>query len=531
MNAATRQDPAVRLSDETIQSLARFPQENPNPVLRVAATGQVLYANRAAVDLLEACSDGRTIPSAWEPVIAQVLQEGTSTVFDYPHGGRAYACSFIPITAGAYVNVYVTDVTEQRQAVVALRESEARYRAIFGGAPIGIVRGNLAGEMLEYNSTIQTLLGYSEQELCDRGFLAVIHPDDVPEAAECLRKVVSEQDASKQLEVRFVRQDGQSVWTNLILALVRNAAGGPQFILGMVEDISDRRTAERLQRERAVQARELARAREIQERLLPATLPSWPGQLEVAVRFRSALDTSGDLYDVIPLAGARNSALAPLQIAVGDVAGKGLPAALVMAEALSALRTLALQPRQSLLREDASPATTMRLRSQLLHRYSGPSTFVACALAVVEPPGHHGPAQSSPRLRLANAAQVPPLLYRGGEVTELEPPGVRLPLGIMPEPQYEELVVDLQPGDVVVFTTDGLAEAPAQEQAAAAAGTAPGELFGFERLTAAVARAAAGGHDAEAVASALWAEVLAWSGEAPQHDDMTLLVVRVPSAA
>ena len=471
--------------DETILALARFPEENPNPVLRVADDRRVLYANLAAADLLAARSDGQAVPLAWEAVISEVLQAGAGAVLDYEQAGRLYACSFIPVFAGSYVNVYVTDVTEQRQAVAALRESEAHYEAIFDSAPVGITRGDLAGEMLEYNHTLQTLLGYSEAELCARGLLALLHPDDVPEARACLRKVVARQEVSNQLEVRLRRKDGQLVWTKLVLALVRNAAGRPQFIIGMIEDMRDRKTAERLRREQEVHARELARAREIQERLLPTTLPSWPGQVALAVRFRSALETGGDFYDVLPLAAARSGALGPLQIAVGDVAGKGLPAALVAVEALAALRTLALQPQQGLLREDPSPATTLRLRSELLHRYAGSGAFVACALGVVEPPGHHGPSQSAPRLRLANAAQVPPLLYRDGAVTELAPAGERLPLGIMPAPQYEGLVVELQPGDVVVFTTDGLVEAPALAEGAGPGH--PGELFGFARLRAAVA--------------------------------------------
>ncbi|MAG36051.1 MAG: hypothetical protein CL878_07395, partial [Dehalococcoidia bacterium] len=85
---------------------------------------------------------------------------------------------------------------------------------------------------------------------------------------------------------------------------------------------------------------DLARAREIQAELLPTTLGGWPGQLELAARLRPARETSGDFYDVIALGvpSTVNGALDPLQIAVGDVAGKGIGAALVMAEALTTLR-------------------------------------------------------------------------------------------------------------------------------------------------------------------------------------------------
>lgn len=308
----------------------------------------------------------------------------------------------------------------------------------------------------------------------------------------------------------------------------------------------------------AVVRQELARAREIQTRLLPETLPGWPGRLELAARFRAAFETSGDFYDVYPLdeSGDVEGAPAPLQIAVGDVAGKSISAALVMALARTTLRAVTRRAAAVPVATDArvvagggappwisatvpSPAATMRAAGALLHSDVGRRDFVACALAVVEP---CGPGGVSTRLRLTNAAQVPPLLYRGDQVEELAPPGDCLPLGIMPEPQYEELVLLLEPGDVVVFTSDGLPEAPATREgltvprpaghaAAGAASRSAGELFGFERLAASVAYWAGQAGGADAVAAGIWADLAAWCGEGSHHDDMTLVVLRVPAAA
>jgi serine phosphatase RsbU (regulator of sigma subunit) len=178
----------------------------------------------------------------------------------------------------------------------------------------------------------------------------------------------------------------------------------------------------------------------------------------------------------------------------------------------------------------------MRLTSGVLHRDVGRRDFVACTLALVEPPA---PGQRGPRLRLVTAGQVPPILCRDGRAQELESPGERFPLGVLPEPQYEDLVVDLEPGDVVLFTTDGLPEAPARAlpevESAEAAGrpaVAPpetaGELFGFGRLSASAAHWTTHATDVEGIASGVWGDVDAWSGEASGHDDMTLVVLRVP---
>jgi serine phosphatase RsbU (regulator of sigma subunit) len=104
------------------------------------------------------------------------------------------------------------------------------------------------------------------------------------------------------------------------------------------------------------------------------------------------------------------------------------------------------------------------------------------------------------------------------------PEGERLPLGVLPNPSYQDLVMELVPGDVVVLSSDGLPEAPYQSTA----NGMPGELFGFERLATSAASWAARPHDADAVADGIWADVTEWGGDDAHNDDMTLLVLRVP---
>ena len=269
---------------------------------------------------------------------------------------------------------------------------------------------------------------------------------------------------------------------------------------------------------------ELERAASIQQRLLPSAVQGWPGALEVAVRFRPAVETSGDFYDVLRLTPAAEGALPPLQIAVGDVAGKGMAAALVTALARSALRASESVPTAM-----ASPAGTLRAAGQHLHRDVGGQHFVACALAVVEPPGLH---HAGPLLRLANAAQVPVLLARDGRADDVEPAGYRLPLGAQADGAYKDAEVELRPGDVVIFSSDGLVEAPALPTATVGRHLSPsaqeGELFGFERLAASASHWSTHAETAEAVAYGIWTDLTAWCGDESHHDDMTLLVLRVP---
>ena len=138
---------------------------------------------------------------------------------------------------------------------------------------------------------------------------------------------------------------------------------------------------------------------------------------------------------------------------------------------------------------------------------------------------------AGPLLRLSNAAQVPVLLCRGGTSAEIEPPGDRLPLGARPDGGYKDAEVELNHGDVVVFSSDGLVEAPARSEAAAGAYLSPaanrGELFGFTRLAASASHWALHAPTAEAVAAGIWSDLTAWCGEQSHHDDMTLLILRV----
>ena len=112
------------------------------------------------------------------------------------------------------------------------------------------------------------------------------------------------------------------------------------------------------------------------------------------------------------------------------------------------------------------------------------------------------------------------------------PAGYRLPLGAEADGDYQDAEAELRPGDAVVFTTDGLAEAPALAGAVMGSHLAPpaqvGELFGFDRLARSVAHWAQQAGDADGVAAGVWSDLTAWCGEESHHDDMTLLVLRVP---
>jgi serine phosphatase RsbU (regulator of sigma subunit)/anti-sigma regulatory factor (Ser/Thr protein kinase) len=244
--------------------------------------------------------------------------------------------------------------------------------------------------------------------------------------------------------------------------------------------------AELRQRERI--ERELKVAQLIQQQFLPRELPELPGW-RVAAHYQPARAVGGDFYDFIELPGGQAG------IVVGDVADKGVPAALVMATTHSVLRAEA--------RGLAGPAQVLERANELLVGEMPPYMFVTCLYAVLDP--------ASGRLRFANAGHNLPYVHSGDGVTELRATG--MPLGLLPGMRYEEHEATLQPGDRLLLHSDGLAEAHAPDR----------QMFGFPRLAELCGYPGGG----ETLIDRLLAELAAFTGPGwEQEDDITLVTLQ-----
>ncbi|HEX8881141.1 MAG TPA: PP2C family protein-serine/threonine phosphatase, partial [Candidatus Acidoferrum sp.] len=238
---------------------------------------------------------------------------------------------------------------------------------------------------------------------------------------------------------------------------------------------------------------DLDTAREIQRQLLPTGARGVPG-LDLAAAYVPARELGGDFYDFLPYGEGR------LAVALGDVSGKGTGAALYGSLAIGTIREIIVDHR-------CDPAHVLALLNQRLHNSRLESRFIAMLFAVYD--------AASRQLRLSNAGGPYPLLYRDGHVLSVRLEGV--PLGLLPETQYDESVVDLAPGDVVVFASDGILESENARE----------EEFGLERLSA-VLRGISRGDSARAIAERILAETDDHSGAGTAlHDDRTLVVLRV----
>jgi phosphoserine phosphatase RsbU/P len=238
---------------------------------------------------------------------------------------------------------------------------------------------------------------------------------------------------------------------------------------------------------------DLATAREIQRQLLPTGARGVPG-LELAAAYEPARELGGDFYDFLPYGEGR------LAMVLGDVSGKGTAAALFGSLAIGILR-------EHVVTHPCPPAEMLAMLNNRLHAARLDSRFIATLFSVYD--------AGSRRLTLSNAGGPYPLLVRDGVVQSIRVAGI--PLGLFADTQYDEITVDLVPGDTVLFASDGILESanPAEEE------------FGPDRLSS-VLSIVSPQQSAEEIAAAILAATDEYSGAGvAAHDDRTLLVLRV----
>jgi sigma-B regulation protein RsbU (phosphoserine phosphatase) len=255
-------------------------------------------------------------------------------------------------------------------------------------------------------------------------------------------------------------------------------------ISGLIEEQNKRQRLEN----------EISIAREVQNQLFPSTLPSVPG-VEIEAICKAARSVSGDYYDFIQLSPTH------IAIAIADISGKGISAALLMASLQAALRS-------QLLADGTERLSTAELVSRLnkhLVRNTGDDRFATFFIAVYD--------SGTRTLRYTNAGHLPSFLMCHGTAELLDKGG--MVLGVIEDYVYEEGLLAVSPDSVLVGYSDGLVEPE----------NVYGEEFGIRRLREAAFRLQ--GAAPLMIAESLMAAVEEWAGTPEQADDMTVIVARL----
>ena len=254
--------------------------------------------------------------------------------------------------------------------------------------------------------------------------------------------------------------------------------------------IENARLYQAVRRQEAQLEKDIAMAREVQLRLLPPEPPQHE-HAEMAVRFLPARSIGGDLYDFIDYGPNRSA------IVLGDVSGKAAPAALFAALVSGIMRSAAQQ--------NPDPAQMLAHLNDALQERKLESQYVTLLFALWN--------DENQTLQVANSGAVQPVFCRSGQSVTVKAEG--FPLGMFPDVTYEELNVATQPGDVIVFVSDGILDAENEEE----------EMYGQDRLSALLC--ANRERPAIEIADEILADVARFQGAKDRFDDETIIVLRV----
>jgi sigma-B regulation protein RsbU (phosphoserine phosphatase) len=254
--------------------------------------------------------------------------------------------------------------------------------------------------------------------------------------------------------------------------------------------IENARLYQAVRRQERQLERDIAMAREVQLRLLPPTAPEHPHG-EMAVRFLPARTIGGDLYDFLDYGPNRTA------IVLGDVSGKAAPAALFAALISGIMRSAAAHRPE--------PAQMLASLNDAIQERKLDSQYVSLLFALWD--------DELRTLLVANSGAVQPVLCRQGQSMTVKAEG--FPLGLFPDVTYEEYFVATEPGDAIIFVSDGILDAE----------NAAGEMYGDERLAGLLC--ANRNRSAIEIADALLADVALFQGAHDRFDDETIIVLRV----
>jgi PAS domain S-box-containing protein len=315
------------------------------------------------------------------------------------------------------------EIGELARALQAWRDAAEAREVLVTAAPVGICRVLRGGEILGANPALHAMLGYTGSDLVGRSYLDLVHSADRREGDADLAALVRSRSDRWEVESRFLRADGTLMWCSAIGAVLRGRQSGPDSFIVIQEDVTERR-------------REAERAASIQRRLLPTTDLQIAGY-ELAGVCRPAQGVAGDFYDWAMTDGRY------VDVAVADVMGKGVGAALVMAALRTALRAAPIE---------LSPALRVRFAAESLAGALGLSDdglFVTLFWGRLD--------VLSGTLRYVDGGHGYCVIRRpDGELLHLSERS--LPIGVEAGGTFLEGTIRLQPGDSLIVYSDGLVE-------------------------------------------------------------------------
>lgn len=374
------------------------------------------------------------------------------------------------------------DITERKEAEKALSASEYKFRRIIETAGEGYFLLDNEMRIVEVNEAYCRMIGYSVEELIGKNPIDLATPDH-------RRFLVTNRDRLLNLDYRrfeggITHKDGHAIPILVNANTLRDHQGNFLGNVAFVADLTEQKKAVML-------------AGEVQKSLLPDAAPRIPG-LDIAGASLASEIASGDYFDYLGMVDSDNPSLT---VAVGDISGHGVDAALLMTTARAFLRMRAAQP--------GTPTQIVtEMNRHLSDDLDGSGRFMTLFYLNLDP--------GQRMARWVRAGHDPAMIYCPvhDAFTELGGEDVGLPLGVSRDSRYSAERTELHPGQIIAIGTDGIWEAQNPD----------GEMFGKERFKAVVRKHAHA--DAQEILDAVFEAVRLYSGFTHPDDDVTLVIIK-----
>ncbi len=240
--------------EENIERLARFPLENPYPVLRISRDGTILYHNKGAEPLLEIWKyrEGKPLPGRWHECVLNALDSGViscETCNEIKHNDQIFSLTFTPVVDSHYVNVYGFDITERKKAENKLRESETQVRSLIQTAPNIILHLSPDHRILEFNPEAEQFFGRKRDDVLGQNYLELFVPEQYrDEIAANIEKVLAGE-PTRNHENLLIAHDGSEHLFMWNVNRLLNSQNQPSGIIAIGQDITERKRWEETLRE------------------------------------------------------------------------------------------------------------------------------------------------------------------------------------------------------------------------------------------------------------------------------------------
>lgn len=480
-----------------VEKLSKFPDEDPNPVFRIDHSEVITYANKSASQILKehACQIGGKASGEILDAFVEVTNSKQSLNIEVKYIDDIFLLTFVPISKEKYINVYGYKITE-------LVDKEKRIKTLLENVVDGIITVDEKGTIESLNPAVENFFGYSTVELIGEN-IRILMPDEIQSNQDqYIFNYLTTGEAQvigKGQEALGKKKD--STLFPIELSIGRYHLGNKTYFTVVIRDITERKKVEvelNLAREHEIEI-----GNRIQQSLLKESIPiEFPG-IKIAALSVPSQKIDGDFYDFFVFNNNN------LDIIVGDVMGKGIPAALIGAGAKSRFsrsitRLLSLNKDKDI----PSPRDIMTsVHGEITHQLISVDRFITLFYARLD--------TYQNVMRYVDCGHSYAIHYQPEEGILTHIRGDNMPLGFSEWENYQEREIALQKNDLLIFYSDGIVEAKNGND----------ELFGDQRFSRLIRSSYQG--DVNAFIKVIYETIIEFSGSEHFQDDVTCVVVKL----